>query len=452
MGEMMIETYDDAVSYIHSRSVWKKTPTFARIEALLATLGNPERKIKTVHITGTNGKGSTSAFLRNILQANGLTVGTFTSPFITKFNERISVDGEMLPDADILALVQKIEPIVTQLDATLEDGGPTEFEVITAMMFDYFANHPVDIVLVEVGIGGTWDSTNVLTPLLSIITSVGMDHMHVLGNTLAEIADQKAGIIKTGVPVIYGGSVDDEAGQVIAKVATVKQAQLYTFDDLEIKLAKPTRQWHEKFSWQLADADLLPTMKPRKLPETVISLLGEHQVNNASLAILAYYYLASQQVVAFDVATLRSALVNTTWPARFEQLNAEPLVVIDGAHNVPAVIQLATLLTDHFAAMNRIHVIFAALADKQFIQMAELLVAVPNVKLHATEFAGPGKRDIADENLLAAKFGDQIDTYDSWQVALAAVLGELDDNEMILLTGSLYFVSEVREYFKSLTE
>ncbi|QBO37492.1 bifunctional folylpolyglutamate synthase/dihydrofolate synthase [Periweissella cryptocerci] len=446
----MINNYDEAVAYIHSRSVWKKTPTFARITALLAALDNPQEKIKTVHITGTNGKGSTTAFLRNILQSNGLTVGTFTSPFITKFNERISLDGVMLSDEAILKLVQKIEPIVAELDEKLADGGPTEFEVITAMMFYYFATNPVDIVLVEVGIGGTWDSTNVITPLLSIITSVGMDHMHVLGNTLAEIADQKAGIIKPGVPVIYGGSVTDEAGKVIAEVAAKQASLLYTFDNLEIKLAKANYQWQEKFSWQLGDAELLSTMKPRKLPDTVISLLGEHQVANASLAILAYYYLASQHVVAFDVATLRAALFATTWPARFERLNDEPLVVIDGAHNVPAVTQLATLLQDHFATLDTIHVIFAALADKQFIEMAELLVAVPNVKLHATEFAGPGKRDIADEDLLAERFGDQIDTYETWPIALATVLDDLGDNDMILLTGSLYFVSEVRAYFKSL--
>ncbi len=212
----MINSYQEALAFIHGRTKFKKIPTLKRMRRFLDELGAPDKRINAIHIAGTNGKGSTLAFLRNIFQEDGKTVGSFTSPFLMKFNERISVNGVPISDSEILRLAQTVYPIVKKLDDELPEGGPTEFEIVTAMMFTYFAEGHADIILIEVGLGGLFDSTNVIVPKVSVITSIGWDHMHILGDTLPKIAAQKAGIIKPGVPVVVGG-VDQESLAVIKK-------------------------------------------------------------------------------------------------------------------------------------------------------------------------------------------------------------------------------------------
>lgn len=445
----MIETYEEALNFIHGRAVWKKTPSFNRIDVLLQKLDNPQQKITGIHITGTNGKGSTTAYLRDLLMNSGLTVGTFTSPFITRFNERISVNGTMISDQVLLELVQQIAPLVVAMDSNPNDGGPTEFEVITAMMFLYFAQHPVDIVLIEVGIGGLFDSTNVFKPLLSIITSVGFDHMHVLGNTLTAIAQQKAAIIKPGVPVIYGGYQRDEAGTVMLATAHQLQVPCWTFDDFNGEITVNEHLTYEKFTWQ-ATPQLAQNLAVDRLVDLQIKMLGKYQVENASLAILAYLYLAHIGIVRFNEQELRTSLMTTQWPGRFEILSHNPLVVIDGAHNVAAVDGLVELLARKFKQYQKITIIFAALADKEFGSMADKLTTLPNVELIATEFSGPGKRIVVSENEIAAKVHHKIKTATNWQKALTDVMAMKNTDEMILVTGSLYFISEVRKNFLNL--
>lgn len=214
--------YNDAINYIHGRKQFKKHPNLDTIKLLLSKLDNPQNKINAIHVAGTNGKGSTVAFLRNLFQADGYSVGTFTSPFIIKFNERISVNGVPITNDELVQLVEEIKSIVDIMDTELGLNAPTEFEIITAMMFKYFADNPVDVVIVEVGIGGILDSTNVFTPKVSVITTIGYDHMKILGNTLSEIAAQKAGIIKPRVPVVVG-NLPDDALNVIKKTAQQKK-------------------------------------------------------------------------------------------------------------------------------------------------------------------------------------------------------------------------------------
>lgn len=198
----MFQTYEQALTWIHARLRLGIKPGLARMEWMMERLNHPERRIKTIHIGGTNGKGSTLTFLRCILEEACCKVGTFTSPFFEQFNERISVNGKAISDEEMLELTNIIKPLADELEST-ELGGPTEFEVITAMSLYYFAKkNPVDIVLYEVGLGGRFDSTNILHPLLSIITSIGMDHTNILGDTYEKIATEKAGIIKSGTPII----------------------------------------------------------------------------------------------------------------------------------------------------------------------------------------------------------------------------------------------------------
>lgn len=193
----MFHTYNEALNWIHSRLRLGIKPGLKRMEWMMEKLNHPERRLRTVHIGGTNGKGSTVTFLRSILQEAGYSVGTFTSPYFEQFNERISVNGTPVTDQEITELANVIFPLAEELEKT-ELGGPTEFEVITAMSIYYFSKiNPVDIVIFEVGLGGRFDSTNIIYPLLSIITSIGLDHTNILGHSISEIAFEKAGIIKT---------------------------------------------------------------------------------------------------------------------------------------------------------------------------------------------------------------------------------------------------------------
>jgi len=437
----LIENYEQALAFIHGRTKFKKLPTLARMQRFLQELGNPQQKINGIHVAGTNGKGSTVANLRELFMADGLTVGTFTSPFITRFNERISVDGEPISDEDLVALVQKVQPVVAQLDAELPTGGPTEFEIITAMMFVYFATQPIDIAIIEVGLGGLYDSTNVFTPKVSAITTIGYDHMQILGDTLTEIATQKAGIIKPNVPVVVG-KLPAEAQAVMVATATKQQAPLQTLGvDFGTTLLPP-QGWEERFDFDDTDDHFKGLTTP---------LLGDYQVDNAAVALATYLTYHRQAQLPVNVRDVRQALANTTWPGRLERLNQEPLILIDGAHNEPAVTELAATLKERFG-QQMVYVIFAVLADKQHAQMIQTLAKLPNVRLLLTQFAGPNpKRQATSPSELAAELPahHEAPVFADWQAALVAATNEMSSDDVLLLTGSLYFISDVRAYFKT---
>lgn len=202
-------TIEEAIEWIHSRLPFGSRPGLDRINALLEKIDHPENKVPTIHIAGTNGKGSTVTYLRCLLEEMGLKVGTFTSPYIESFNERIAINGQPISDEQLITYVEKYQPIIKELDQITEVAGITEFETLTGMALDYFVNEQVDIAVVEVGLGGLLDSTNVVKPLLTGITTIGKDHTEILGETIAEIAYQKAGIIKEKVPVVTGNICAD---------------------------------------------------------------------------------------------------------------------------------------------------------------------------------------------------------------------------------------------------
>ncbi|WP_125581288.1 bifunctional folylpolyglutamate synthase/dihydrofolate synthase [Levilactobacillus cerevisiae] len=439
----MIETYAEALKFIHGRDKFKKKPTLTRMREFMALLGDPQEQLNMIHVAGTNGKGSTVAFLRDLFMAEGQTVGTFTSPFITRFNERISTDGEPISDADLLADVQRLEPVVAQLDQKLGAEGPTEFEIDTALMFCHFASHPVDVVVVEVGLGGLYDSTNIITPAVSVITTIGMDHMKILGDTIPEIATQKAGIIKPGVPVVCGRLTPD-ALAVMDATADSQHTQVCALDrDFRVK-NQPHDEWGERFAYSWGD---------RRWQHLQIDLLGEYQIDNAATALTAFitYHLETKQAV--NITEIRRGLQHTVWPGRFERLNAEPLIAIDGAHNEPAMVEMAHLLRQHFKDHD-IYIILAVLADKQYEQMVKTLMGVHNVHLIATQFQGPGKRAAATPVELesAVKQYKRVSMAPDWPTALKTVLADVSADDLVLLTGSLYFISEVRQYFKGTDE
>ncbi len=434
-----IQNYDDALAFIHGRTKFKKIPTLKRMRRFLQELGNPQENLDYLHITGTNGKGSTTAMLRSMLMADGLSVGTFTSPFIVRFNERISLNGQPIPDDELVKTVQKIAPVVDYLDEVLPEGGPTEFEIDTAIMFTWFAKMRPDVVILEVGIGGLFDSTNVIVPKVSGIVSVGYDHMHVLGDTLGEIAAQKAGIIKPKVPVVIG-RLPKAARQVIIEAAQDKQAPLY----------ENGRQFTAK---KLNDHQLKNEIEYDGLmihrQRFQLGLLGEYQVDNAAVAITMAQLYLKQQGLPIDVRSFRQGLADTRWPGRLEVVNDSPLVVLDGAHNLPGMQALTTTIKDDFKNME-IYVLVAILADKQYQLMLGEIASLPNVHLMLTNFAGPGpKRPSADLKKAAQDIETRwpIKTAASWQEGLLKISKEASADDAILITGSLYFISEVRGFF-----
>ncbi|MFC6207437.1 bifunctional folylpolyglutamate synthase/dihydrofolate synthase [Levilactobacillus tongjiangensis] len=435
----MVKTYAEALQFIHGRDRFKKKPTLTRMREFMRLLGDPQDKLEMIHVAGTNGKGSTVAFLRDLFMADGQTVGTFTSPFITRFNERISTNGVPISDADLLATVNQIEPVVAKLDAELGDQGPTEFEIDTALMFCYFAQHPVDLVVVEVGLGGLYDSTNIMTPAISVITTIGLDHMKILGDTIPEIAAQKAGIIKEKVPVVCGRLTPD-ALAVMDETAQRQNTQVTALGRDFTVQNQPESTWGERFAYEFGTT---------RWQHLQVDLLGQYQIDNAAAALTAYLTYHALRQLPVSAATVRQGLQHTAWPGRFERLNEQPLIAIDGAHNEPAMVEMARLLRQHFAT-NDVYIVLAVLADKQYQQMVQTLLAVPNVHLILTQFQGPGKRQAATPLELedAVANHDRMTVASDWAAGLKQALNTMSAEDLLLLTGSLYFISEVRQYFK----
>ncbi|KRN33157.1 folylpolyglutamate synthase/dihydrofolate synthase family protein [Liquorilactobacillus mali] len=434
---MAFDDYEQAISFIHGRTKFKKIPTLARMRLFLKYLGNPEAGLEVIHVTGTNGKGSTVAFLRELLEEQGLKVGTFTSPFIVRFNERIQINKQMIPDNKLLNLVNFIVPIVAQLDEELADaeGGPTEFEIVTALMFLYFSQEKVDIAVVEVGIGGTFDSTNVISkPLVSVITTVAHDHAKLLGNSLAQIAGHKAGIIKENRPVVVG-NIPEEALDVIKKKAKEKNAKLYTpSENYSFKEASKKALWGEVIDYDgfgLTINDLRT------------SLMGEFQRENAAVALSAFLIVSMQKKWHVNSKEIRLAVKRATWPGRFEAVSEKPLVVLDGAHNVAAIDMIAKTIRKNFKSQH-VYIIAAMLADKRPREMFAQLSQLPNTTIYGTTFAGP--RPVAKVKDVTVK-SEGIEYSKNWQEALVKIVAQMSEEDIILITGSLYFVSEVRHYF-----
>lgn len=436
----MIESYAEALNFIHGRTKFKKIPTLDRMRLFLERLGNPQKGLKYVHVTGTNGKGSTVAMLRSMLMAAGLNVGSFTSPFITRFNERIALNAQPISDEDLTRLARKVEPVVQQLDQELPTGGPTEFEIDTAIMFCYFAEKQPDLVLLEVGIGGLYDSTNVITPLVSVITTVSWDHMKYLGDTLAKIAHQKAGIIKRGVPVVIG-QLPPSALQVITKEATEKNAKIYELGkDFSV----------QKINQNAIKAEIIYDGGQLHHFRSTLGLAGDYQVENAAIAITTLQIVLTKLGIPVIVADLKKGLAMTQWPGRMEAVIDEPLVLLDGAHNLPGMQALVKTIRDDFSD-REVYVLVAILADKQYELMLGELASLGNVHLMVTNFAGPGpKRPSANLTVAIGEFKTKhpIQVAENWQTGFVKLSQELTVDDVMIITGSLYFVSEVRKNLK----
>ncbi|WP_459499265.1 bifunctional folylpolyglutamate synthase/dihydrofolate synthase [Bacillus sp. C1] len=430
----MVLTYEEAIDWIHSRLKFGIKPGLERMEWMLEELGNPEHHIKCIHLAGTNGKGSTLTYMRYMLEAERYKVGTFTSPYIETFNERISVNGIAITDEEITELVNLVKPVVEKLDKT-NLGEATEFEIITVMAICYFGKvNFCDIVLFETGLGGRYDSTNVVHPVLTLITNIGHDHMHILGNTLGEIAYEKAGIIKSGVPVITGVQ-DEEALEVIRKVAKEKNANLY-------ELGKQFTAAHQRSSQEGEYFDFSCPFS--SFEEVRISMKGSHQVGNAALALMGVMYLKIYVSFLMEEKQIRLGLSEAYWIGRFERMQSNPDVIIDGAHNPEGIMSLVKTVETHYNDKNVI-VLFTALGDKQLENMVGQLETVADEMIFTTFTFD---RAIPAKELAAYSNKEKKQIFENWKEAIDAKINNLQERDVFIITGSLYFISEVRKYIR----
>ena len=347
-------TYTEALQFIHSVSWMGSRPGLSRITELCRRMGDPQKDLRCIHIAGTNGKGSTAAYLTAILRAAGYTVGTFTSPYVRTFNERIAIDGRPVSNYLLTKAVEAAKP-----HAEAMEDRPTEFELITAVGFEIFRRKKVDIVVLEVGLGGRYDSTNCIeAPLCSVITGIAFDHVQILGNTLAEIASEKAGIIKAGCPTVTA-RLAPEAAAVIRAEAEKNASPCTEVDPDRITVHSAT-----------ADGILFDYKERKKLRTT---LIGGYQPRNIAL-VCEVVDVLRKNGVAISEKALYEGIADAKWPARFELLQKEPPVVFDGGHNEEGV--RAAVETAKRVFGGKVVILTGVMADKAYDTMVGLIAEI----------------------------------------------------------------------------
>ena len=398
-----------------------------RMEAILETLGNPERGLKSIHIAGTNGKGSTAAMVTAFAKAHGLRVGTFTSPHMDSIRERIQLDGVPLEEEPFWKAASLVREVERRLFK--EWGAFNYFEILTAMMFVVFQQEAVDLAIIEVGIGGLLDNTNVGHPLVSVITTIGLDHQDLLGSTLEEITVQKAGIIKPGQQVVVG-PVTRECMDVIRDIASQQGATIQAFGE-DFSLVENSYQ-DEAFT----------------IPLEHLALQGAFQKENATVAIRAFRAWMEATGRSVHAECIEAALRVVSWPGRMEVLQEAPLVIIDGAHNLPAIERLVQNMTSHVGKNQTL--LFSALTRKDSKQMLlRLQEALPYVNIILTSFHPSKGHSIARSDVEAYMYSPQVSYEESFEEVIDRFACVTDDKSELWVTGSLYFIAEVRHWWKN---
>lgn len=432
--------YIQAMEYIEDSAKFSMKLGLSRTEKILEFLGEPHKKLKCVHIAGTNGKGSTTAMISNVLIEAGYKVGMYTSPYIEEFEERIQIDNKNIDKGNLARAVTKVAKAVEKV---LELGydNPTQFEIITCAGLLYFYEQDVDFAVIEVGLGGRLDSTNVINPILSIITSISYDHMNILGDTLSKIASEKAGIIKENVPVIlYPQS--DEAERVIENICYEKKSKLIKVpsDCVEFKKCE----------------DVLVSGKAKRVQNIIVNtdlwtyniklaLLGKHQLLNCATVIYAIEELKKLGVKINREAVIR-ALSKVEWIGRFETLNTEPLVVIDGAHNIDGIKKLKESL-ETYLEYNDIVLILGILADKQVEDMIKVIGPIAKKVICVTPHSE--RAELADElKKVVVKYNSNCEAIEDYKSAYEVGISYCNKDDLLLISGSLYMVGDMRKAIK----
>jgi len=401
--------------WLHSRIGLNFRSGLGRMQQAVDLLGNPEKTYPIIHVTGTNGKGSTIAFMRELFVAHGKKVGTFTSPHIISIHDRICINGQAIADADFIRLAEQVKEMEKTLLETHDQL--SFFELLTLIAFLYFREQEVDLILLEVGIGGLLDTTNVVTGEIAVITSIGLDHQETLGDSLEEIAEQKAGIFKAGKKAVIA-KLAPEAKLVCQKRARELDVDIYqTGQDFTLKTGN--------FSSSLASFSQLE-----------IGLEGAYQQENAALALQSFLLFMASREEKIEEQLVRQALQETHWAGRLERIR--PQIYLDGAHNLPALTRLVEFIQGKIQQGYQVRILFGALKRKDYQGMLSYLTEqLPQVELKVTGFDYQGsldEKDVVGYDLIPS-YGDFISEFEE----------RANDQDLLFVTGSLYFISEVRE-------
>lgn len=444
------KAYQDSLDYLYSYIDYSLTKALRyspekfdlqRMKVLLERLGDPQDNFPVIHIAGTKGKGSVSAFCASALKAAGYQVGLYTSPHLQDFTERIQINDQPISHADLADLVEQIKPVVEKIPQL------TTFELTTAIAFLYYSKMKVDCAVIEVGLGGRLDATNLVKPLLSVITTISFDHMAVLGNTLAEIAGEKAGIIKPGCPVV-SASQSSEAAEVIARTAKERGCEIsWVGKDVFYSPIRHDLKEQSFFIWQADEqkkVNLYIENPEVGIPpeEYTTPLLGFHQLENAATAYAALQ-VADQRGLRVPQPAIREGFANVCWPARFEVLRTEPPLILDSAHNRDSAQKLRVALDDYLKDQEVI-LVFGASEDKDVQGMfTELLPRIKQVI--ATESVHPRALEADKIVALAHQFGRKAEAILPVEAALDRALSLSGDQTAVLVTGSIFVAAACRQ-------
>ncbi len=424
-------TYDEAIAYIHSIKQFNTKPGLRRIENLLAELGNPEKKMRYIHIAGTNGKGSATAMCASVLKTAGYKVGSFISPFLERFNERMQVDGVPIPDDRLVTLTLRVKAAADRMMARGLQH-PTEFELVTAMAFDYWASEGCDFVALEVGMGGRLDATNVIAPPdAAIIAHLDLDHCHYLGYTLTEIAYEKCGVIKRGSPVICYAQQEDEAVKVIKDVCDKRGATFIQPDAGKLQILDESIEG-SKFVYDGMTVEL--------------PLMGRHQIMNA-LGVIEAMRALRLKGVAMDDGTIARGIKNTQWVGRMEIVRRDPMVIIDAAHN-PDAVRVLTQSVDKLLKGRRLVAVMGILADKDYAY------CIPEIAKRADAFVActptsPRALDAADCADVARAHCPHVEAMSDIAAAVDRGLELTGKDDVMLICGSLYVIGSAKAHLRS---
>ncbi len=427
-------SYSETVDYLYNLQKYGTKFGLENIQRLMSSLDNPHKTFLSIHVAGTNGKGSTSAMIASLLKKTGLKVGLFTSPHLVSFTERIRINGEEISENEVISLASRIKDIVKQT----KDFSPTFFEVVTAMAMLYFMEKNIDIAVIEVGMGGRLDATNIIVPQVSVITSISFDHKEFLGDSLKDIAREKAGIIKKGIPVVTANQ-EIPADKLIKETADIMQAPLYIYGRDFKGLLR---------SSEIRGITINYTDDKTSIEDIFIPLTGEHQLINSCIAIKTYLLILEKLHKSLSLTFLRQGLCDFIWHGRLEFIASDPPLLIDGAHNPAAAKVLSEALKTIFKnRFQKIIMILGIMADKDIKGIMEPLLPLASaIVLTAPAYS----RAASPEKLkhIALSFGfKKIYTIPNVKnaVEFAKKLANHEKETLILITGSFYTIGEAKE-------
>ena len=417
--------YIESIKYLEEEVGFASVPGLSRIQALLKRLGNPEKKLRCIHVAGTNGKGSSVAMLSSVLRESGCKTASYTSPHLHRYNERFVINGQEISDEQFAEEISLMRTHCEAMAAAGEDV-PTLFEIVTAAAFHYFAEQQVDIAVMEVGLGGTYDATNVIeAPLLSLIMSISMDHMDYLGNTLSDIAREKCGIIKKNCPVVLY-SQEKIVYNMAKEMAQALSAPFYCETENQIFSVK-----NHLIDYQ----------------EMTLPLSGDYQISNC-ITVLNACAILQQLGLPLTEETIRRGILHASWNGRMEVVKKHPLVLLDGAHNADGIAKLAQSLP-HYVNGKKITLVLGVLGDKEYpLMLSEIFPLIHQAVL--TEPLSERKLDLGSLAKATAHFHKPVILEKEIPRAFDRALEITDSEDMILCCGSLYMIGEIREYILSL--